>query len=166
MRKLLLLAALLSYCYVHAQKNLAGSEKGSIYTYVYKLTPKQVLKLSNYRHLKPEQLTPGQKIDSFPYNDEPTSRLAAGNYLFVKAHGNRLHYQVRSFGPLRINLVKNAYDLSLFLHDINGTAITNAEVSIGNKKIPFSNTHNYYLLKRAKQEGLLTVKLDGSIYLF
>ena len=87
MRIRLLMAALfLAALTTHAQKDLSGSRQSSLYTYVYRVQPKQALSLfrNDMYDWKAMATNP---VDSF-IGDNP--HLPTGDYVFVRAAGSDL----------------------------------------------------------------------------
>ncbi|HEY8917556.1 MAG TPA: hypothetical protein VIM87_14015, partial [Chitinophaga sp.] len=108
--KYLITSVLFLTCFcAHAQHNLSGSLRHSLYTYVYRIDNKEAARLSKDRLENDNEKYLHSLVDSFKTGDELPA-LSDGNYLLVNASGNRLEYQLYTAGNVRMKLVSNDHD--------------------------------------------------------
>jgi alpha-2-macroglobulin len=165
MRCILLLFALSFSISLQAQKRLSESPlKGA--TKIYSLTANQAFELyqnelekmgdHHFQHLV-HTVNPNQTIPP----------LADGNYLFVQAIGNDLHYELQSVGDLQMKLINNERDLVLVLHHANGKIIENALVELNGKTLAYHSLSKSYRINNAsKKAGNLRVEHEKIAYYF
>ncbi|RFM33739.1 alpha-2-macroglobulin family protein [Chitinophaga silvisoli] len=168
MKQLFILILLLGGTQVLAQKGLSTSPKQAPFTYVYRI-PDQAL-LDVYKSKKHKQL-PGdfmtRPVDSFRTADKDKHPLPPGNFLLVTANHQVLERQVKVVHNIFINVLNNNEDLLLTLHTLDGKQVSEAEVHLGKKTIPYDkNLHAYYLRKYHGKGGLVQVKYQEVMNFF
>ena len=162
--KLLLLFSLLCQVAV-AQQPLSQSPRTSLQKYIYKISAREALELYKSDLGKVGEAYLHTRVDSFPLKGvEPT--LNEGNYLFVHAGGNRLHYELKSVGDLQLKVVNNRKDLAVVLHRSEGALVSDAEVSLGRRALKYDKATKSYRLNHHRRTGTLRVVQDGTAYYF
>lgn len=165
-KRLLLTLFLIIPCFCIAQNNLSASRHTSLYTYVYRITGNETLALYKSDMDDLEEKFLHTLVDSFLTDSDNTPRLAAGDYLFVKAQDNSFRGELKMIGDVQYKLVNNNRDLIVALHNRNGGFISDAMVSIGKKKMAFDKATHTYRINKRKRSGVLNVNHQGVLYLF
>lgn len=146
-----------------AQQKLSGSRQSSAYTYVYRISPEETKRLykSNMRRLTEQFLH--TKIDSFLTDRQQPPSLQPGNYLFVKATGNRLVGELKTIDDLQIKLLRNDVDFNIVVHNRSGATIREAQVKAGRHTVPYDASLQLFRSRKAKP-GLITVNHEGTVH--
>ncbi len=158
MRKviLILLVCCSTIWTIHAQ-TLSNSQRNSYFTYVYRLSAKEVKGLISY-NFDENLLLNRQAIDSFKTNSSYCRDLPIGNYLFLKAEGDNLEYQLINKSNLRAEATDNGRDLLIYvIENENGKGVQDAEVFVNKKVICYDKTQGVYLLTNSNRQGTLTI---------
>src|ERR1700712_893507 len=117
-----------------AQKKLTDSRTGSYYTYIYKVSNQNVLKLYNNADYRLDDEALVQPVDSFKtgkrYNED---KLPTGNYLKVYADKNTLQYKLIERRTAFIHVLKNSDETQFAIIDREGNVVKTAQVSSNNK---------------------------------
>ncbi|WP_217605944.1 alpha-2-macroglobulin family protein [Chitinophaga sp. GbtcB8] len=164
--KYLITSVLFLACFcAHAQHNLSGSLRHSLYTYVYRIDNKEAAQLSKDRLEKENEKYLHSLVDSFKTGDELPA-LSDGNYLLVNASGNRLEYQLYTAGNVRIKLVSNDHDQQMAVHDKQGRLITDATVYLNKRRLPYNKERQTYGPVRSQKNGAVTVYYKNTHYYF
>jgi len=160
---LLLLAMPGSLC---AQHNLSGSLRTGYYTYIYRISPSETVALfrSSMNVVSEKHLH--TLVDSFSVNQDVPRQLTEGNYLFVNAADNQLHYNLKIFGDVQYKLINNNRDLVVALHTAHGQLINDATVFINNRRVYFDPATSTYRVNKRRKSGLLKVNYHGVMHLF
>ncbi|WP_276479608.1 carboxypeptidase-like regulatory domain-containing protein [Paraflavitalea pollutisoli] len=147
-----------------AQQLLSDSRQSGVYTYVYRISPQEAIRLfkSNMRALTEQYLH--TRVDSFVTDRNQPPALTPGNYIFVKAVGNHLRGELKTIGDLQIKLLRNARDLHIVLHDRTGKPITQATVKAGSRKLPFDDNLQAFHA-RTSRPALIAVSHEGILHL-
>lgn len=160
-RLLLLILFCLTPGWIFSQ-NLLKSRKTSYYTYFFKLTEPQANQVYKKGMSVVDSTFFHTKADSLPTDSTHwRRRLPVGHYLRVFVSGDRLIAEFFSKNPLDIQLINNNQDLGILVKDSLGTLITDAEVAIRGKKVPFSAKTQRYQLRKTSRNGLLAVTRAG-----
>ncbi|MFC6997276.1 carboxypeptidase-like regulatory domain-containing protein [Rufibacter roseus] len=160
--QLLLLSCCLFFAFsAYGQQNLANSRTTSYFTYVYKITDAEAKTLYKKGVQATKQSYFHTAIDSFPTHQIYSKPLAQGHYLFTYASGPELVFELRSQSNLEMKLLQNQIDLAVVVHDSQGNLISDANVWVKKKRIPFDKATQTYRLAKAKKEGLLAVEHQG-----
>lgn len=164
--KYLITSLLFLACFcAHAQHNLSGSLRHSLYTYVYRIDNKEAARLSKDQLEKENEKYLHSLVDSFKTGDELPA-LSDGNYLLVYASGNRLEYQLYTAGNVRIKLVGNDHDQQMAVHDKQGRLIADATVYLNKRRLPYNKERQTYGPVRSKKDGAVTVYYNNTCYYF
>ncbi|RYZ62551.1 MAG: hypothetical protein EOO14_01990 [Chitinophagaceae bacterium] len=163
MRKFFFLLFLLLTIASFAQNNLSGSHKGSVYTYVYKISVDEARKLYRTDLRKVSDSYLHTLVDSFRY--EPPA-LPAGNYLFANASSNRMHFTLHAAGDVAYKIINNNRDLVVALHNKNGQLLSGAAVRVNNKSLSYDAATETYRRDKYKKGGLLQVEVNRAMYVF
>jgi protocatechuate 3,4-dioxygenase beta subunit len=151
----------------HAQNDLSGSRQTSVYTYAYRIEPRQALTLFDNNMVGWEKMlhTP---IDSFLTGTQEAEdlHLPPADYLFVYANGSQLHASLHSIGPLRYDLLSSGKDAALTLHTPDGQPIDDAIVTVKNRKIMFDAVSNSYPLGASQHIRVGTIAHHDALYYF
>ena len=151
--------------FCHAQRNLSGSTKGSHKIQVFKITQKQAQKLfrSGMEKMSEKYLN-NFVIEINKEDDDPV--LPFGNYIFVSGKKNRLLTKLVTVGDIHYKVLNNNHDFIVLVHKPNGDIISDAEVKINNRRIPFNKDLQAYLLKKFNKDGLVKIKTGGALFAF
>lgn len=167
MRKgFLLFFATISFFATNAQTPLAKSRQTSPYTYIYRIHPREALDL-----FKTNMRVFGEKylhtvVDSFKTDSQEAPILAPGNYLWVKAHGNKLEAELRPNDGLKYHIIHNNRDFMLSVHKANGERIKDARVYFRNKNVPFDTSLQLFRLSNVKKAGSVKIHNGSSLHYF
>ncbi len=156
---LLLIAICVSPAF--SQKLLSPSRQSSYYTYIYKLSPANVLNFYKHPGKDPDENILRYPVDSFKTDKYWQNTLPAGNYLRVHVSKNRLRYELIENHSAYLQLLRNNYDLRFILTDKQGRVINNAEVQFDQKTIPFDNKSGLYHLNASKKDTILKAEFAG-----
>ena len=151
--------------FCHAQRNLSGSTKGSHKIQVFKITQKQAQELfrSGMEKMSEKYLN-NFVIEINKEDDDPV--LPFGNYIFVSGKKNRLLTKLVTVGDIHYKVLNNNHDFIVLVHKPNGDIISDAEVKINNRRIPFNKDLQAYLLKKFNKDGLVKIKTGGALFAF
>lgn len=163
-RKTVLLVLSLWSLSALAQHDLSGSRQSSTYTYIYRISPREALLLYNSGMYILEEKHLHTKVDSFATDTGDVPTLRPGNYLFVKAKGNRLEGEIKTIDDLQIKLLNNNRDLLIALHNKSGQPVNDAQVFAGNRKMPYDNTFHAYRLSKKRKAPLIKVYHQGTLH--
>ncbi|QEC79439.1 alpha-2-macroglobulin family protein [Mucilaginibacter ginsenosidivorax] len=158
-KKTLLLIVISGFVWGHlfAQKLLTPSRQSSYYTYIYKITPADVLLFYKYSDKHPDERILQHPVDSFKTDDSWKNNLPPGNYLKVYAEKNKLKYKLIENRSAYLKVMRNNYDLSFTLTDNNGNAIKNAVVTSGGSTISADQLTGLY---HTKPRAITLIKVD------
>ncbi len=165
--RLLVLTLTLAAFITHAQNNLSGSRQTSVYTYVYRLEPRQALALFDNDMTGWDKMLQAP-VDSFLTGiQEPEDRhLPPADYLFVYANGSHLQATLRSTGSLRYDLLSSGKDAALTLHTPGGQQINDAIVTVQHHREPYDPVSNSYPLGDSRHARLITIAYGDALYYF
>lgn len=144
-----------------SQKLLSPSRQSSYYTYIYKLSPADVLNFYKHPGKDPDENILHNPVDSFKTDKYWENKLPAGNYLRVHASKNKLVYELIENRSAFLQLFRNNYDLRFILTDKQGKVINNATVQFDQKTVPFDNKSGLYQLNAAKKDTILKAEFAG-----
>ncbi|MBK6963796.1 MAG: hypothetical protein IPH20_07555 [Bacteroidales bacterium] len=88
-------------------------------------------------------------------------KLQPGNYLAMKVEGISLKYEYFAITDYRFEILNNKRDLCIQLFDSTGAVLSDAELKIRHKRIPFDPRINAYRLETTDRDGLLAVSRGG-----
>jgi TonB-dependent SusC/RagA subfamily outer membrane receptor len=144
-----------------SQKLLSPSRQSSYYTYIYKLSPADVLNFYKHPGKDPDENILRHPVDSFKTDKYWENTLPAGNYLRVHASKNKLQYELIENRSAYLQLFRNNYDLRFILTDKQGRMINNATVQFDQKTVPFDNKSGLYRLNASKKDTILKAEFAG-----
>ncbi|MEZ2334421.1 carboxypeptidase-like regulatory domain-containing protein [Mucilaginibacter sp. RCC_168] len=144
-----------------SQKLLSPSRQSSYYTYIYKLSPADVLNFYKHPGKDPDESILRHPIDSFKTDKYWDNNLPAGNYMRVHAAKNKLQYELIENRSAYLQLFRNNYDLRFILTDKQGQLINNAVVQFDQKNVPFDGKSGLYHLNAAKRDTILKAEFAG-----
>ncbi|MDX1903039.1 MAG: alpha-2-macroglobulin family protein [Thermonemataceae bacterium] len=148
-------------------QDLSKSPEKSDFSYIYKLSPKQIenLYLHNWKNIDSSYFS--TLIDSFPSSTiYPKEKLASGSYLFTSINKNKLHCLLEVITPIQAHIIDNNRDLQIALTDSKGAIIEDAKVWLNNKKITFNKALHAYIRNRSNKKGILKIDYQGNITIF
>lgn len=166
MQSRLLLMLLWLPVVLHAQKDLSGSRRSSVYTYIYKVHPQEAVEIYQADLKKIDEKYLHTLTDSFLTAKYFYPDLPRGNYLFVHAVENKLQGELRTIAALQLKFIDNHCDFAVALHDPQGRPVKNATVFSGKKKVPFHPGSQTYLLNKRRSDELLQVYYQDVVHLF
>ncbi len=154
-----------------AQLRLSSSPQQSLYTYVYRITPREAALVTRKGIAKTGDNSLRTPVDSF-LTDKPIPALPVGNYLLVKAVRNELHYQLYTSGDVTVKLLRNGKTQQVLLHTRQGALIPDATVYQGGRRLSYDAvSQSYGPLRPAKAKQVqvydkqayyaVPLKLDG-----
>jgi TonB-dependent SusC/RagA subfamily outer membrane receptor len=146
-----------------AAQDLRTSRNTSYYTYIYKLTEKQAEKIYRKNTEKADGSYLTQLIDSFSTSKTYNKTLPAGHYLHIHTLRNKLELEVVSVNNVKINILNNNRDLSIMVNDLSGNILSDANIKLKNKNIPYNFQTKTYLSPYTNRKGLLKITYQGHI---
>ena len=147
-----------------SQGRLAKTQLRSPYTYVYKITDEQALKIYEKG---PDVVKSGffhTVVDSFAIGKSYTYHLPQGHYLFMHAQGPDLVYWLETMSKLQMKLLHLQPELALLVHDSLGQLVPDAKVMAGKKQIPFDSKTSTYRLSKGPVKGIVSVTHQGHTF--
>ncbi|MBB6110151.1 TonB-dependent outer membrane receptor, SusC/RagA subfamily, signature region [Mucilaginibacter lappiensis] len=144
-----------------SQKLLSPSRQSSYYTYIYKLSPADVLNFYKHPGKNPDENILHNPIDSFKTDKYWENKLPAGNYLRIHASKNKLVYELIENRSAFLQLFRNNYDLRFILTDKQGQLINNATVQFDQKTVAFDHKSGLYSLNATKKDTILKAEFAG-----
>ncbi|MBE0666986.1 MAG: hypothetical protein IH593_04855, partial [Bacteroidales bacterium] len=140
-------------------QDLIKSRTTSPYTYFFSVSDRQALRIARKGIMESEDFY--MKVDSFPTGSEYTGKLGPGNYLKAFINRDKIDLEFLSVPNIQLSVIDNQTDLLLSINDHKGSVVTDAEVKIGIRRIPYDNLTNSYRLKKANCKGIVTISYDG-----
>jgi len=144
-----------------AQDTLVLDEYVCENTIVYKLSELEAEKAYNDIAWEFTDKTESVVFDTIPTDSILSIELINGHYIFETVRGTNIEFKLKSFSDFDINILNNERDLQIEVYTLNGVNITDAEVRVNNKKIPFNKKRQIYLKKKSNYKGLLSVTYKG-----
>lgn len=146
---------------VLAQQQLAKARQSSYLTKVFRLTTAQAQRL--YEHglkaAKPEFFT--LAVDSFPSDKPAWPRLPLGYYLVAHTEGPELVYWLRAETSRTLQVIDNQTDLALAVRDSLGQLLTDAQVAVAGRPLPYDPATRTYRRARPSRAGIVAVTAGG-----
>lgn len=142
-------------------QDLMKSRTTSPYTYFYSINDREALRIARKGALVKERDFPFIKVDSFPTGSVYQERLNPGNYLKAYIDRDKIDLEYICVPNVQFSVIQNQTDLVLQIRDRNGVIVTDAEVKIGSRHIPFDTRIMSYCLKKANSHGIVTINYDG-----
>ena len=140
-------------------QELQKSRAYSYYTYIYTINnnlAKNLLDINGKALVKEELLL--NPIDSFLTDSGYKKKLIAGNYLYVSASGNNLHYKLKSINNMDAYLYVDKKRILFFPYTKSTLQpIADAVVKLNKHKAKYDPQTRAYKLKGVKEEGFITV---------
>lgn len=168
LKHIIILILLLCGLQAAAQKGLSTSPTQAPYTYVYQIPDKAFPAI--YRSQNDESFIKGlftTPVDSFLTNIPQRRPLPPGNYLLVTAVGNQLRYSVDVVHNAAITVLNNNRDLIMVFNNEAGEPISDAEVHLDEKTVPYDPALHAYRLKKYKgNAALIQAKYKGVLNLY
>jgi alpha-2-macroglobulin len=162
MQKALLIATalLLSAGWISGQ-GLSESRRSAPNAYIYKLDDAHMAAFAADPWVKTDTTWFRHLVDSFPADSIYQRILPPGHYMMVRIHENRIrlsYLQAPTFYPV---LVNNEMDLVIRVTTIDGLVISDAQVRIKGKKIPYDTVLQAYRLPESGRDGVLEITHMG-----
>ncbi|RZL17034.1 MAG: hypothetical protein EOO89_09940 [Pedobacter sp.] len=155
------LLLLLSAFAASAQRKLTESAVSGKYTYIYSITDKEAstiieggVKVVTDQFLK-------KKTDSFVNEADYKKQLPHGYYIYAKPVKEKLEYKLKLFSAIDSKVINNGRDLRVFISDLNGDPVQNAEVRVGNIKAKFDAASFLYVAPYPAERVIISIKYNG-----
>lgn len=161
----LLIAFLCLHLSVQSQSRFANYPQHSLYTYYYKISNEDALRIYRSDGISIEDYL-HEKVDSFLTLFPVQKKLPPGHYVELKSSGRRIVFHLMTVGNVECETISNRRDLVLFIHQKNGAVINNAQVFIGAREIQYDAETNSYRIKSRKRGGTVRVEYDNNTYYF
>ncbi len=152
-----------------AQQYISQSKTTSERNNIYKITDKEALEI--FERSKISRPWANEKYlhtaaGTYPFNSSFPSVTEPGNYIVVSARQNNLSYTYKPVQNVILKVVTNNYDLALLIHDKDGKPVSNAQVRIRQRTIPWDARTQTYRLPRYSKGGTIQVRHNGVLNLF
>jgi TonB-dependent SusC/RagA subfamily outer membrane receptor len=144
-----------------AQRPLTKSRESSYYTYIYKLSPADVISFYRSKQKKGNQELLHTLVDSFKTHKYWENTLPPGNYLKVYAQKNALAYSLIENHTAYVKILRNDFENRFTLSDKQGNYIKNASVLINGKRGDYDDKSATWHFYPAKDTSLLQVDYAG-----
>jgi len=153
------------FCFLMASsagaQDLMKSPSTSPYTYFYSISNSQAMRIARKGSLDKGTGLFYTKVDSFPTGSVHEGKLAPGHYLKSHIDRDRVDLEYICIPNIHLTVVDNQTDLILQVRDFSGTLLTNAELAIDSRRIPFDLRTGSYRLEKANCRGIISVTHDG-----
>jgi TonB-dependent SusC/RagA subfamily outer membrane receptor len=163
--KIILLFSIVAIGNSAISQDLNFSQRRSPYSYIYKLSNKQVLKIYKKSKIPADINLFNNLVDSFPAVKSIPKELFVGHYLIAKASYNKLELSVHSQNNVEPLVVNNGNDFSMIILS-KGILIENAVVKVDGRKIKFDPKSNTYRISKGHPNGILTIESGGHTSVF
>lgn len=149
-----------------AQRPLTKSRQSSYYTYLYKLTPADVLQFYKLGDKEPDAKILHTLVDSFKTDKYWENKLPAGNYLRVHAQNNKLEYVLIENHSAFLKMFTGNLEQRFVLADKQGNYIKNATVKINGHNLQRDNESDTWHFKQAKDTSIIQADYAGTSNFF
>lgn len=148
--------------FAYAQKPLTNSRQSSYYTYIYKLTPEEVLSYYKNPKKRLDENILQNPIDSFKTDKSVywENNLPVGNYLKVYADKNTLNYELLENHNAFFKLLTNNYDIRFVFTD-KEKGIIPEKVMVNNKFLAFDTKAGCWHLRYSKKYTIIIADYKG-----
>ena len=147
-------------------QDLRTSRQTSYDTYIYQLTDKQAVAIYQEGLKAVDERYFHTLVDQYPTDSLYTAQLPYGHYLKTWSKGDEVLFELFSETNVSVKVLNNGTDLNLLVHDSLGQVVSDAQVRLRKKRIPFDPVSQTYRLKKTNRRGLLTVKHRGETAFF
>ncbi|HEY9195032.1 MAG TPA: hypothetical protein VIM77_02165, partial [Mucilaginibacter sp.] len=147
--------------HVFGQKKLTTSRQSSFYTYIYKISPDDVLRFYTHPGDTLNENILRHPIDSFKTSSYWENELPAGNYLKISADKNRLKYELLENRSAYIKLFHNNYDQRFTITDKQGLTATGATVRYNGRTVDYDEKSGTWHIKTSKKNNIVQVDYNG-----
>lgn len=145
-----------------AQKRpLTKSRQSSYYTYIYKLSPAEVLKFYQFPDKDLDEKMLKNPLDSFRTDGIWENKLATGNYLKVWVEQNKLKYSLIENHSAYLKMFANKYENRFTLINRAGSYITTASVLLNGKEVKYDDKSATWYFKHGKKANIMQVDFAG-----
>ncbi len=165
MKAILTLFCIPISCMLWAQQPLSESRRASALRYIYRITPKEALKLYQTKLDEVSEQHLHTLIDSFP-DGTPPPVLQEGNYLFFHTVNNRQRFELITEGDVQLKTINNRRDLAVTLNSSSGSAIKDASVWAGRRKLNYDHASQTYMASRYRKEKNISVLHQQTAFYF
>src|SRR6185312_7767880 len=126
------------------QNLLTPSRQSSVYTYIYKLEPDEMLRFHKDEYYKPDEKIFHTLVDSFQTDKAWLNKLPAGNYIEVHAEKNTLQYKLIENHSAFLKLMLNNDDMPFIITNTQGKPVNDAIVHVKRRLINFDAKSGLY----------------------
>lgn len=148
---------------INAQNYLSESRQSGYYTYIYKLSDKEMYDISvKGNHIINDSFL-HTLVDSFQINKKYNIEiLPLGNYIYATPVKNNWQYSVMDLKNVELAFVNNGKDFQFYLKDIKGKLVNNAKVTVGKRSIAkLDHTTGLYKSRYRKKNQVIQVHYQG-----
>ncbi|MES2062244.1 MAG: carboxypeptidase-like regulatory domain-containing protein [Bacteroidota bacterium] len=159
---------LLTFCTttLFAQRPLTKSRQSSYYTYLYRLTPAEVLQFYKLGGKEPDAKSFHTLVDSFKTDKYWENKLPAGNYLKVRAQNNKLEYTLIENHSAFLKMFTGNLEQRFALADKQGNYLKNATVKINGRILQRDNGSDSWHFKQATDTSIIQADYAGTSNFF
>lgn len=147
--------------HLFGQKMLTPSRQSSFYTYIYKISPDDVLRFYKHPDDTLNENILHNPIDSFKTSAYWENELPAGNYLKISADENRLKYELLENRSAYIKLFHNNYNQRFTITDNQGFPVTGARVRFNGRTVDYDEKSDTWHVKTSKKNNIVQVDYNG-----
>ena len=161
--KTLLMATLMSLTEISAfgQRPLANSRQSSVYTYIYQISPGDVLKMYKDPDGDIDEKILVKPLDSVKTDKYWENNLPVGNYLKVFADHNSLKYDLIENHTAFLRLFANDYDKRFVFFDKTGKPLRPDAVKFNGHDVRYDIKSNTYHTETSKKTAIVEADFDG-----
>jgi len=143
------------------QRPLTNSRQSSVYTYIYKISPEDVLKMYKDPDGDIDEKILVKPLDSVKTDKHWENSLPAGNYLKVFADHNSLKYALIENHTAFLRLFSNDYDKRFVFFDKTGKPVRPDVVKFNGHTVGCDIESNTYHTKTSKKTAIVEADFDG-----
>ncbi|MEM8897380.1 MAG: hypothetical protein AAGC85_04715 [Bacteroidota bacterium] len=158
-----LLLALLLFCVCSAggkmiAQDLLTSRKASEHGYIYQITNAEAKLIYKKEFQEIGESSFHSPIDTFLVDSGYHETLPPGHYLKIYAKGNQQKLEILSVPNVGVHIANNGKDLLIKLLSAEGEIVSDAEVRVKGKKLPFDQLVQAFRHRKSNKRGLLEVR--------
>lgn len=149
-----------------AQSQLSGSRRTGVYDYLYRLSDKEAINITQNGINIVDSSFLHTLSDSILHEEQLPPGIAPGNYLRVYAETNKLHAVMTPVMNINAGTIHNAHDLIVVLHDTRGNPVSDAIVKAGTHTLSYIPSASSWWTNKYRKKGVLEVYYKGVLNCF
>lgn len=155
--RLLLFFLVLSIAFPVLSNTLIQSRKSGTITSIYKISPKEALRVNKTESLNQPELLLHTLIDVYPSDSVYTKHLEPGHYVKSRIVKNKQVFEYLYVPDFDVQIMNNNTDLCIRVYDLHGNIISDAKVSVGLCNLKYDKKTNCFIQRKSNKKGFLKV---------